>query len=81
MVDNFCKRCKSAGLVSIIEPVVRPPRHLSNFDKEECILKAAKELGDTDADIYKIEMPLGGKGTYKQLVEATAKVNDLLKMP
>lgn len=81
MVQEFCQRCKSAGLVSIIEPVVRPPRHLASFDKEQCILKAAKELGDTEADIYKIEMPLGGKGTYQQLVDATKRVNDLIKMP
>ena len=50
-------------------------------DKEECILKAAKELGDTEADIYKVEMPLGGKGSYQSLVDATAKLNDLIKMP
>lgn len=81
LVDNFVKKCKSAGLVSIIEPVVRPPRHSFAFNKEECILKAAKELGDTQADIYKSEMPLGGKGCYKELVEATAKLNDLIKMP
>ena len=81
MVDAFVKKCRSAGLVSIIEPVVRPPRHLWGFDKEECILKAAKELGDTEADIYKVEMPLGGKGSFNDLVTATAKLNDLIKMP
>ncbi len=81
MVSEFCKRCKSAGLVSIIEPVVRPPRHHAYFNKEECILKAAKELGETDADIYKIEMPLGGVGPFQKLVDATARVNDLIKMP
>ena len=81
MIDAFVKKCRSAGLVSIIEPVVRPPRHSWGFDKEECILKAAKELGDTEADIYKVEMPLGGKGSYQSLVDATAKLNDLIKMP
>lgn len=81
LVDEFVKKCQSAGLVSIIEPVVRPPRRHAEFDKEECILKAAAELGSTKADIYKSEMPLGGKGTYKELVEATKKLNDLINMP
>ena len=81
MVAEFVKKCRSAGLVSIIEPVVRPPRHSAAFDKEACILAAAKELGDTEADIYKVEMPYGGRGEYKKLVEATAKLNDLIKMP
>lgn len=80
-VNDFCKLCDSAGLVSIIEPVVRPPRHHSEFNKDECILKAAKELGDTNADIYKIEMPLGGVGSYQKLVDATARINDFMKMP
>lgn len=81
LVDEFVKKCKNAGLVSIIEPVVRPPRRHASFDKEQCILDAARELGTTNADIYKSEMPLGGKGNYKELVEATAKLNDLMGMP
>lgn len=81
LVKEFVEKCRSAGLVSIIEPVVRPPRRHAEFDKEKCILEAAKELGATDADIYKSEMPLGGKGSFKELTEATARLNDLIKMP
>lgn len=49
------------GLVSIIEPVVRPPRRGDKFDREQAIIDAAKELGDSGADLYKVEMPLYGK--------------------
>lgn len=80
-VQEFVKRCKQAGLVSILEPVVRPPRHLARFDREECILNAAKELGETEVDVYKTEMPLCGKGTFKELVEASKRLNGLIKMP
>lgn len=80
-VAEFVKRCKAHGLVSILEPVVRPPRHLAHFDREECILKAAQELGDSGVDVYKTEMPLCGKGTYQQLVEASKRLNDLISMP
>lgn len=81
MVAEFVRKCRSAGLVSIIEPVVRPPRRHAEFDREACILAAAKELGQTEADIYKVEMPFGGKGDYQKLVDATARLNDLISMP
>lgn len=61
MVDKFVRRCRSAGLVSIIEPVVRPPRRGWDFDRESAIVAAAAELGGTEADLYKAEMPLGAK--------------------
>jgi len=81
LVNEFVKKCRSAGLVSIIEPVVRPPRHHAEFDKEACILAAAQELGETQADIYKAEMPYGGRGDYAKLVDAAKRLNDRIKMP
>ncbi len=57
MVKEFNELCHSHGLVSIIEPVVRPPRRGDKFDREQAIIDAAKELGDSGADLYKVEMP------------------------
>lgn len=81
MVDKFVRRCRSAGLVSIIEPVVRPPRRGWDFDRESAIVAAAAELGGTEADLYKAEMPLGGKGDEKTLLAACQQLNDQMKMP
>ena len=81
MVDEFVQRCRSAGLVSIIEPVVRPPRRGWEFDKESAIVAAAAELGSTGADLYKAEMPAGGKGDERTLLAACQKLNDQMKMP
>lgn len=81
MVDDFVQRCRSAGLVSIIEPVVRPPRRGWAFDRESAILAAAAELGSTAADLYKVEMPLNGKGDEKTLLAACQKLNDQMNMP
>ena len=81
MVDEFVQRCRSAGLVSIIEPVVRPPRRGWEFDREAAIIAAAAELGGTEADLYKVEMPLGGKGDERALLTACQKLNDQMKMP
>lgn len=81
MVDDFVQRCRSAGLVSIIEPVVRPPRRGWAFDRERAIVAAAAELGSTGADLYKVEMPLNGKGEEGALLAACQTLNDQMNMP
>lgn len=81
MVKEFNKICHDAGLVSIIEPVVRPPRTGDKFDREKAIIDAAKELGDSGADLYKVEMPLFGKGQSNDLLKASQKLNEHINMP
>ncbi|OBW95491.1 aldolase [Gallibacterium salpingitidis] len=81
MVKQFNAICHSAGLVSIIEPVVRPPRIGDKFDREKAIIAAAKELGDSGADLYKGEMPLCGNGDYSTLLDATKRLNENINMP
>ena len=81
MVDEFVQRCRSAGLISIIEPVVRPPRRGWRFDRDSAIIAAAAELGGTEADLYKVEMPAGGKGDEQALLAACQQLNDRMNMP
>jgi len=81
MVRNFNQLCHANGLLSIIEPVVRPPRRGDVFDREQAIIEAAKELGDSGADLYKVEMPLYGKGTQQTLLNASQKLNEQINMP
>lgn len=81
MVREFNQLCHANGLLSIIEPVVRPPRRGDVFDREQAIIDAAKELGDSGADLYKVEMPLAGKGTQQELLAASQKLNEQINMP
>jgi sulfofructosephosphate aldolase len=81
MVDDFVRRCRSAGLLSIIEPVVRAPRRSAAFDKEEAILAAARELGSTGADLYKGEMPLAGDSSDADLFDACRRLDGELEIP
>ncbi|WP_318392782.1 sulfofructosephosphate aldolase [Enterobacter sp.] len=81
MVREFNQLCHTNGLVSIIEPVVRPPRQGDTFDREQAIIDAARELGDSGADLYKVEMPLYGKGSQSALLSAAQKLNDNIAMP
>ncbi len=63
------------------QPVVRPPRRGDKFDREQAIIDAAKELGDSGADLYKVEMPLYGKGPQQELLCASQRLNDHINMP
>ena len=81
MVKDFNHLCHAHGLLSIIEPVVRPPRRGDNFDREQSIIDAAKELGDSGADLYKVEMPLHGNGPQAALLAASRKLNEQISMP
>lgn len=81
MVRDFVARCRLAGLVSIVEPVVRPPRRGLEFDREAAILAAAAELGSCGADLYKGEMPLAGKAPEAELLVACRKLNERIEMP
>ncbi|MBG6243933.1 aldolase [Candidatus Symbiopectobacterium sp. 'North America'] len=81
MVKTFNHICHAQWLLSIIEPVVHPPRCGDHFDREQAIIDAAKELGDIGADLYKVEMPLHGKGTQQALLAASQKLNEHIAMP
>ncbi|PXP00380.1 sulfofructosephosphate aldolase [Salmonella enterica] len=81
MVKEFNELCHSNGLLSIIEPVVRPPRCGDKFDREQAIIDAAKELGDSGAYLYKVEMPLYGKGARSDLLTASQRLNGHINMP
>jgi sulfofructosephosphate aldolase len=81
LVDDFVARCHEKNLLAIIEPVVRHPRASAEFDKESAILKAAEELGDTAADLYKGEMPRGGRGTDSELYTACRELDARISTP
>lgn len=81
MVKDFNQLCHANGLLSIIEPVVRPPRRGDKFDREQAIIDAARELGDSGSDLYKVEMPLSGKGSRPELLKASQRLNEQINMP
>lgn len=60
MTEEFIEICRSAGLVSIIEPVSRKPLDGSAWDWNTGIISAAEELGSLGADLYKSEVPHKG---------------------
>lgn len=81
LVDDFIGRCRSAGLISIIEPVSRKPHDGRSWRLEDGILAAAKELGDRGADLYKAEVPLYGKGSEAEVRRECAELTRVIQSP
>lgn len=81
MVREFVELCKSAGLISIIEPVSRKPISGAEFDWNAGILAAAKELGSLGADLYKAEVPFHGQASEGEVREACAELSRSIDGP
>ncbi|HEY8458404.1 MAG TPA: aldolase [Actinopolymorphaceae bacterium] len=83
LVERFVERCREAGLLSIIEPVVRRPltATLPAEHAYELVLTAAAELGDRGADLYKAEVPLHGKGKPDEIRRRCAAMTKLITSP
>ncbi|MFC7404672.1 aldolase [Georgenia alba] len=81
MVEQFVDSCRRAGLVSIIEPVSRPPLDGRRWDWDEGVLAAARELGDRGADLYKAEVPLRGQGEVDEIRRRCAAITETVASP
>lgn len=81
MVEDFVQRCKTAGLVSIIEPISRKPRDGSGFDWNAGVLAAARELGNLGADLYKAEVPGHGEGNESDIRRDCAAITEAVQSP
>lgn len=81
MVERFVERCRAHGLVSIIEPIARAPRGGGDWDWDEGVLAAARELGGRGADLYKAEVPLRGQGDEDEVRRRCAAVSAAVGSP
>lgn len=81
MVRDFVARCRTAGLVSIIEPVSRPPLDGRDWDWGAGVIAAAQELGDLGVDLYKAEVPLHGEGDEADVRRECARITGAVATP
>ncbi|WP_198083438.1 aldolase [Variovorax sp. E3] len=81
MVNDFVARCRTAGLISIIEPVSKKARDGRIWDMNLGIAAAARELGGLGADLYKAEVPRHGKGGEKAVRDECAQLTTIIQGP
>lgn len=66
----FIAAARDRGLLSVLEPVVRAAPGHEGFDREFEIHRAARALSPLGPSLYKVQVPLGGRGTEDELEAA-----------
>jgi sulfofructosephosphate aldolase len=74
--ERFVAACRSAGLASIVEGVVRP----ATPDPAEAI-RCAQMLGATNPTLYKVEVPYHGKAEPAEITAAARTLSEVLPCP
>jgi sulfofructosephosphate aldolase len=75
---RFMEMSRRAGLLGIVEPVVRPTAAAS---REALILDAARELAAVKPDLYKCEVPFQGKESDSAIAEVCAGIDAITPCP
>ncbi|MCL2594386.1 MAG: hypothetical protein FWD83_02515 [Promicromonosporaceae bacterium] len=80
----FIAAARRLGLVSVLEPVVRATEAeeaAGGFDQSAAIREAARELSILQPDLYKVQMPLGGRGDHDTLVAECRLLDEAIATP
>lgn len=78
MCAEFVRRCADAGLLSVLEGVVRPG---PGEDFDDLLLEAAAELGALRPSLYKAQVPRLGAGAPADLARVCERVTAVVPVP
>lgn len=78
MAEEFVRRCSGAGLLSILEGVVRPT---SDDDFDRLQLEAAAELGALRPSLYKAQVPRRGLGDRGEVAKVCERITATVPVP
>lgn len=78
MSAEFVRACAEAGLVSVLEGVIRPA---PGEDPDRLQVEAARELGGLRPSLYKSHMPRAGAGDPAEIGRVCARMTEVLPVP
>lgn len=84
MVERFVREARARGLLSVLEPVVRAtPEELDagTWDQDAAVREAAAELSPLGPDLYKVQVPLDGRGTPDEQRTASEALDRVITTP
>ena len=83
LAEKFLERCHTAGLLGVVEVIVRNPNdsHIGNWNREEELLEAAQALGSTKPDLYKTEVPFYGDAHPSEIQGHSESMSAVLPCP
>jgi sulfofructosephosphate aldolase len=83
-VRDFLSAARGAGLLGIVEGVVRPQASADGgpwADREEALIEAARELGSHGPDLYKAQVPFDGLAAASDIEAACRRIGSVLRCP
>jgi sulfofructosephosphate aldolase len=81
LAREFVEVSRTAGLLSVLEPVVQPAPGEDDFDLDEAIVAAAEVLGAVQPDLYKAQVPSRGIGAATTIVKTCERITEALPVP
>jgi sulfofructosephosphate aldolase len=78
---RFVETAAAAGLLSVLEGVVRAAPGENDFDREAAIVGAARELASLGPSLYKVEVPLHGRGDPAELERRCGEIDEVVDCP
>jgi sulfofructosephosphate aldolase len=81
MSAEFVRRCAAAGLLSVLEGVVRPGPGATGTDFDDLLLEAARELGGLRPSLYKAQVPRHGQAPPDQVERVCERVTATVPVP
>jgi sulfofructosephosphate aldolase len=81
LAHEFVEAAHAAGLPSVLEGVVRPAVAGNAFDRDAAIVEAARELAAVGPSLYKVEVPLHGRGEPSELERRCREIDGVVDCP
>ncbi len=82
LAGSFISMCRGAGLLSVVEVIVRAPvGRDAGWDRETDALEAAREIGALRPDLYKAEMPYLGQTEPARMEEGSRALTEAAARP
>ena len=74
---RFVETARAAGLLSVLEGVVRT----EPATRDEAIVEAARELSSVGPSLYKVEVPMHGRGEAEELQRRCREIDAVVDCP
>ena len=78
---RFVETARAAGLLSVLEGVVRAAAGEDEFDREAAIVAAAHELASVGPSLYKVEVPLYGRAQPHEIERRCREIDAAVECP
>jgi sulfofructosephosphate aldolase len=81
---DFIAAARERGVLSVLEPVVRATSaelEAGTWDADEAIREAARELSPLGPSLYKVQVPLAGRGEPSEQHAASVALGDAITGP